>query len=43
MTPRALRWLLPLGLIALAAAIVAAPLGMAMGIVLVCAGPHNWC
>ena len=43
MTPRALRWLLPLGLIALAAAIVAAPLGMAMGVVLVCAGPHNWC
>jgi hypothetical protein len=42
-TPRALRWLLPLALVALAAAIVAAPLGMAMGVVLVCAGPHNWC
>jgi hypothetical protein len=38
-----LRWLLPLGLVTLALAIVAAPIGMAMGVVLACAGPHNWC
>lgn len=35
--------LAPLLVVGLAVAIGLAPLGVAMGVVLLCAGPHNWC
>lgn len=36
-------WLLPALVAGLAIVVGLAPLGMAMGVVLLCAGPHNWC
>lgn len=41
--PRLPAWCLPALVLGLAIATGLAPLGMAMGVVLLCAGPHNWC